>query len=79
MSTSNIELKVMQAISRVAHRPINTLNIGLSLRKDLSLDSLNALELEFELQQAGFPDIQLESLNAGSTIGDVIQFLETAQ
>jgi acyl carrier protein len=55
------------------------LNTGLTLRHDLSLDSLNALELEFELQQGGFPDIQIESLMVGSTIGDVIEFLEADQ
>jgi acyl carrier protein len=79
MTLSNTELKVMQAISRVTHRPVETLNTGLTLRHDLSLDSLNALELEFELQQGGFPDIQIESLMVGSTIGDVIEFLEADQ
>ncbi len=73
-----IEIKVMQAISRVSHRPVESLSHDMSLKKDLGLDSLSALELEYELHQSGLAEIPLEELMAAATIGDVILRLESA-
>lgn len=73
-----IETKVKQAISRVSHRPVESLSDELSLKKDLGLDSLSALELEYELHQGGLAEIPLEELMTAATIGDVIRRLESA-
>jgi acyl carrier protein len=72
-----IREKVLEAISRVSRRPAETLDGSLNLREDLRLDSLNLLELEYELQQGGFPEIEIEELAAAATIAEVIEFLKS--
>lgn len=72
---AELDRKVMQAISRVSHRPVEKLSENLRLREDLGLDSLNLMELEYEIQQGGFPDLELENLTGVSTISDVIAYL----
>lgn len=72
-----LELQVFQAISRVSHRPVETLSAGLRLKDDLGLDSLNFMELEYELQQSGLPELQIEEMAAIVTIAEVIDFLKS--
>lgn len=72
-----LESKVYKAISQVSHRPVDSLNGGLKLKDDLGLDSLNYMELEYELNQSGLPEIQLEEMAALLTIAEVIDFLKS--
>lgn len=76
MTMPELELQVFQAISRVSHRPVETLSPGLRLKDDLGLDSLNFMELEYELQQSGLPELQVEEMAAIVTIAEVIDFLK---
>lgn len=72
-----LERKILEAISRVSHRPVESLSGGLRLKDDLGLDSLNFMELEYELQQGGLPEFELEEMSAVATIGEVIDFLKS--
>jgi acyl carrier protein len=70
-----LEQKVFQAISRISHYPLENLKGNLKLKEDLGLDSLNFMELEYELQQSGFPEFEVEEMAAIATVGEVIDFL----
>jgi len=73
---TDLELQVFQAISRVSHRPVESLSAGLRLKDDLGLDSLNFMELEYELQQSGLPELPVEDMAAIFTIAEVIDRLK---
>jgi acyl carrier protein len=72
---ADLERRVLEAISRVSHRPMESLNRDLRLKEDLGLDSLNYLELEYEIQQGGLPEIRFEDMSGVATISEVIGFL----
>ncbi len=75
MTVAGLEHKVFQAISRVSHVPVENLKGDDKLKEDLRLDSLNFMELEYELQQSGFPGFEVEEMAAIATISEVIDFL----
>lgn len=79
MTAPELEQKVLQAISRVSRFPVDSLRPEQRLKDDLGLDSLNFMELEYELQQNGLPEIEMEDMAAIATIAEVIDFLRARE
>ena len=69
--------KIFEITARRMKRDINTLSETTNLKKDLNADSIDTVEIIFELEE--FYNISIEDTNAEhiNTIGDAITVVET--
>ncbi len=68
--------RVVAVLHQVTRVPAASIHAGTGLYADLHLDSLQALELLFELEDAFGVDIDTDSSKALRTVGDVVALLE---
>ena len=72
----NVKDKIFEITARRMKRDINTLSEKTNLKKDLNADSIDTVEIIFELEE--FYNISIEDTNAEdiNTIGDAIRVVE---
>ncbi len=76
-SSTAIAEKIRSALARELKRDPQTITLQQSLREDLGLNSLDAIELMFKVEEEydiEIPDPDLQKLR---TVGDLVSYLET--
>jgi acyl carrier protein len=76
-SSTAIAEKIRGALARELKRDPQTIGLEQSLREDLGLNSLDAIELMFKVEEEfdiEIPDPDLQKLR---TVGDLVSYLET--
>lgn len=68
--------KILAALAKELKRDVNTIGLNHSLRGDLGLNSLDAIELMFRVEEEfdlSIPDADLQKL---VTVGDLVTYIE---
>lgn len=75
MQNENLTKKVIEILARVSGKPVSEIGPQSLLRQDLELDSLNFIELDFEIKHNGLPAIPEADLRDIQKVGDVVQLV----
>jgi acyl carrier protein len=76
MAGTMVADKIRSALARELKRDLATIELHHSLREDLGLNSLDAIELMFKVEEEfdlEIPDADLQKL---TTVGDLVSYLE---
>lgn len=72
----HLENELLEIFGKLNNQDPSTINLSDRLKEDLNMDSLNFLELEYEIQQLGAPELSDEEVEGILTVNDALLFAQ---